>query len=119
VGPYLRLPARGEPEIVHAAVPADASVVEFGCGTGRISTPLAHLGHRVVGVDESPETLAECCDIETVGSSIEELDLDERFDVVLLASHLINAPVPQRTRLLESARRHLAPCRVPILPRGR
>ncbi|GAA2041058.1 class I SAM-dependent methyltransferase [Catenulispora yoronensis] len=105
---YTRLPSRGEAELVHAAVPAGASIVEFGCGTGRISTPLARLGHRVVGVDESPEMLEQCHDIETVCSSIEELELDERFDVVLLASHLVNNVEPHRTRLLRSADRHLA-----------
>jgi SAM-dependent methyltransferase len=102
---------------VHAAVPAGASIIEFGCGAGRISTPLARLGHRVVGVDESPEMLALCREIETVRSSIEELDLDERFDVVLLASHLVNAPEPQRTAFLKAARRHLSPNGVVVVQR--
>ncbi|HET9172019.1 MAG TPA: ADP-ribosylglycohydrolase family protein [Actinospica sp.] len=116
---YRRLPSRGESEIVHAAVPAKASIIELGCGTGRISTLLAHLGHRVVGVDESPEMLAACKDIETVRSSVEELDLGERFDVVLMASHLVNASESQRTKLLESARRHLAPGGTLVLQRHR
>jgi SAM-dependent methyltransferase len=116
---YLQLPARGEPEIVHSAVRTNASVIELGCGTGRISTPLARLGHRVVGVDESPEMLASCRGIETVCCSIEELNLGERFDVVLLASHLVNAPGPQRTMLLESARRHLAPDGTVVVERHR
>jgi SAM-dependent methyltransferase len=116
---YRRLSSRGEPEIVHAAVPENASIVEFGCGTGRISTPLARLGHPVVGVDESPEMLEHCSGIRTVCSSIEELDLDERFDVVLLASHLVNSPEPQRTTLLEVARRHLAPGGTVVLQRHR
>jgi len=50
---YALLPALGEPEIVHAAVPEDASILELGCGTGRILRPLAQLGHPVLGVDES------------------------------------------------------------------
>jgi SAM-dependent methyltransferase len=33
-------------------------VVELGCGTGRIALPLARSGHRVTGVDISPEMLA-------------------------------------------------------------
>src|SRR5580698_7250089 len=92
---YALLPTLGEPEIVHGAVPAGASILELGCGTGRISTPLAQLGHRVVGVDESAEMLALCTGIETVQSSIEALELAERFDVVLLPSHLINSPDAQ------------------------
>ena len=116
---YTRLPARGEPELVHAAVPAGAGIVEFGCGTGRISTPLARLGHRVVGVDESPEMLALCREIETVRSSIEEAELGERFDAVLLASHLVNSPGEQRTGFLEAARRHLAPGGTVVVQRFR
>ena len=116
---YLLLPSRGEAELVHAAVPEHANVIELGCGTGRISTPLARLGHRVVGVDESAEMLEQCREIETVRSSIEELDLVERFDVVLLPSHLVNSPEPLRTQLLESARRHLAPSGKVVIQRHR
>jgi SAM-dependent methyltransferase len=114
---YRRLPAAGEPEIVHAAVPAGSSVLELGCGTGRIATPLARLGHRVVGVDESAEMLACCRRIETVRSSIQDLDLDERFDVVLLPSHLVNAGDEVRPVFLDACRRHLAPGGVVVLQR--
>src|SRR5258707_15318454 len=62
---YGRLSAAGEPEIVHAAVPAGSSVLELGCGTGRISTGLARLGHPVAGVDESGEMLRPRREIET------------------------------------------------------
>ena len=115
---YARISAMGEPEIVHAAIPAEASVLELGCGTGRISTPLAGLGHRVVGVDESAEMLAAATGIETVQASIQQLRLAERFDAVLLPSHFINAPEEkQRTDFLEACRRHLAPGGVVILQR--
>jgi SAM-dependent methyltransferase len=116
---YGQLPAAGEPEIVHAAVPAGSSVLELGCGTGRISTGLARLGHRVVGVDVSAEMLARCREIETVRSSIQHLDLAECFDVVLLPSHLINADDPLRTVFLETCRRHLAPGGVVVVQRHR
>jgi hypothetical protein len=42
---YALLPVFGEPEIVHQAVPQGASILELGCGTGRILRPLAALGH--------------------------------------------------------------------------
>ena len=117
---YAQLESRGEPQIVHGAVPAGASILELGCGTGRISTPLARMGHRVVGVDESAEMLAQCTGIETVQSSIQGLDLTERFDVVLLPSHLINSPNEQeRSALLQTCRRHLAPGGVVIVQRHR
>lgn len=46
VGFYALLPTLGEPEIVHAAVPTDASILELGYGTERILRPLVALGHR-------------------------------------------------------------------------
>ena len=54
---YALLPPMGEPSIVHSAVPEGASILELGCGTGRILRPLADLGHPVLGVDESPAML--------------------------------------------------------------
>ncbi|MET7397761.1 class I SAM-dependent methyltransferase [Dactylosporangium sp. NPDC005572] len=104
---YALLPPAGEPEIVHAAIPARASVLELGCGTGRILRPLAALGHPVTGVDESPEMLAHAADLDTVCARIQHLDLARRFDAVLLASHLVNTPSPaDRSALLAAARRH-------------
>ena len=115
---YAQLKVAGEPEIVHAAIPAGASVLELGCGSGRISTPLAELGHRVLGVDGSAEMLALCRGIETVRSEIQQLRLSETFDAVLLASHLINAPDDQQLApLLETCRRHLAPDGIIVIQR--
>ena len=53
VGLYARLPELGEGEAVAAALPAGASVLELGCGTGRITRQLVRLGHRVTAVHES------------------------------------------------------------------
>ena len=55
---------------MHAAVPPGASILELGCGTGRILWPLAALGHPVTGVDDSPEMLARGPDLPTVRSPI-------------------------------------------------
>ncbi len=106
---YALLPTFGEPEIVHAAVPDAASILELGCGTGRILRPLARLGHPVLGVDESPAMLARVADLPTVCSPIETLRLDETFDAVLLASTMINVPPAQRQAFLATCRHHLAP----------
>jgi SAM-dependent methyltransferase len=107
---YAMLSARGEPEIIHEAVGPDASILELGAGAGRVTGPLAALGHAVVAVDESPEMLAHITTARTVCSRIEDLDLQERFDVVLLASHLINVPGDQeRHELLAACARHVSP----------
>ena len=105
---YSLLPTFGEPEIVHAAVPAGASILELGCGTGRILRPLASLGHPVTGVDDSPDMLARNPDLPTVCSPIDALRLDQTFDVVLLASTMINADPATRRGFLATVRHHLA-----------
>src|SRR5579875_442763 len=106
---YALLPPMGEPEVVHEAIPAGASVLELGCGTGRLLRPLAALGHPVLGVDESPAMLAHLADLPTARSTIEALDLGRVFDVVLLASTMINTSPQQRRAFLATCRRHVAP----------
>jgi SAM-dependent methyltransferase len=106
---YLRLPTAGEPELIHAAVPPGASILDLGSGVGRIADPLVALGHRVVAVDDSPDMLAHVHAAEPVLSTIEALELGERFDAVLLASHLANTPdTTARRALFATARRHAA-----------
>jgi SAM-dependent methyltransferase len=113
---YALLPPGDEPEIVHAAVPAGAAILELGAGAGRLTRPLAALGHPVVAVDESPEMLARLeqrvppgAPVETVCAAIQGLDLGRRFDAVLLASYLVNVPDDAlRLAFLAACRRHLA-----------
>jgi SAM-dependent methyltransferase len=105
---YALLPAFGEPELIHAAIPVGATVLELGAGTGRVTQPLAALGHPVLAVDNSADMLARVRDAETMLADIESLRLDRRFDAVLLASHLINTPDPsQRRALLATAAHHV------------
>jgi SAM-dependent methyltransferase len=103
---YARLPELGEGEIVARVVPAGASVLELGCGTGRITRQLALQGFRVTAVDESAEMLAHVTDAVIVQAPIEGLDLGRRFDAALLASNLVNAEPAQRRAFLEACRRH-------------
>jgi len=103
---YARLPELGEGEIVAPGIPAGASVLELGCGTGRITRQLVRLGYRVTAVDESAEMLAHVRDAETVQAQIEGLDLGRRFDAVVLASNLITAEPEQRRAFLETCRLH-------------
>jgi SAM-dependent methyltransferase len=106
---YAQLPDFGEPAIVHDVIGPGASILELGCGTGRLAHRLVELGHPVVAVDESPEMLAHVRGAETVCARIEGLSLGRRFDAVLLASHLINvADEPIRTALLIACRDHVA-----------
>jgi SAM-dependent methyltransferase len=107
---YRRLAATGEPELIHSAIPAGASILELGCGAGRITHELIRLGHAVTAVDESAEMLAHVRGAEVVRAPIETLELGRSFDCVVLASHFVNELDPKlRRRLLDVCARHVAP----------
>ena len=90
---YRRLPSLGEPELIHALIPPGASVLDLGCGPGRIAGPLAALGHPVTGVDDG-HGMVEALPpgVEGVVADARTVRLGRRFDAVLLASHLVNDP---------------------------
>jgi SAM-dependent methyltransferase len=102
---YLALSGAREAELVASALPANASILELGCGTGRVTHELVARGFRVTAVDESAEMLEHVRGAETVHARIEELDLGRTFDCVLLASHFVNAP--DADVFLDSCARHV------------
>ncbi len=106
---YLQLPYRGEVELIEDEIPAGASILEMGCGVGRITKQLLARGHRVTAVDNSPDMLVHVpSGARTICSDIETLDQSESYDVALLASCLINVPVSAvRLEQLNACRRHL------------
>jgi SAM-dependent methyltransferase len=108
---YLRLPLRGEPELIHGAVDPGASILELGCGVGRVTRGLVALGHPVVAVDNTPEMLRHVRQVtgaEPVLADVFALDLGRRFDAVVLGSHFVDDEDAGRRRtLLEVARRHV------------
>jgi len=106
---YRGQPYLGELDDIEHLLIAGESVLELGCGTGRITRVLLARGHAVTAVDNSADMLdALPCEATPVLCDIESLQLDTRFDVVLLASYLVNLPDPAvRDAILRSARRHL------------
>ena len=106
---YLSLAAGGVPAMLQAAMEPGATVLDLGCGVGRLARPLAALGHPVTGVDESEAMLARATGLEAaIHARLDDLDLGRRFGAVLAASHLINAADPnERERLLATCRRHV------------
>jgi len=108
---YRRLPYQGELDEILPLLAAGASVLELGCGTGRLAAHLAARGHPVVGVDDSAAMLIHLpASVSGVHASIETLALTQHFDVVLLPSHLINHPdAALRASFVACAARHLAP----------
>lgn len=105
-----------------------ASVLELGCGTGRLFAPIARRGlqqradFKVVGLDLSAPLLAAAQEridadaqlraaVRLVRADMSEFELGERFDLVIIAFNGLGFVVgPNRQRLcLEAVRRHLAP----------
>jgi SAM-dependent methyltransferase len=106
---YTRLAVGTEPEVIAAAAPAGAAILELGSGAGRVTHPLIDRGFTVTAVDESAEMLARITGARTVCGPIESLDLGETFDVVLLGSFLVHTSEHgTREALLRSCRRHVA-----------
>jgi SAM-dependent methyltransferase len=108
VAVYAALPTEPELSVVRQHASGRSRVLDLGCGTGRIADPLAADGHVVVAVDESPQMLAEVRVAQQVCAQIQELELDDRFDLVLALSHLVNSPDDVRSRVLATCSRHLA-----------
>ncbi|WP_328909570.1 class I SAM-dependent methyltransferase [Streptomyces sp. NBC_00234] len=106
---YSRLSVGDEPDVIQAAVPAGASILELGCGAGRVTHPLVARGFTVTAVDESRQMLERVRGARTVHGPIESLDLaGETFDVVLLASFLVHTSDHRvREGLLRACRRHV------------
>ena len=99
------------------------SVLELGCGSGRVSVPLARDGHRVVALDQSqpmldalearrarlPAAVRER--IEAVRGDLRDFALRRRFPLVIAAFNVLEH-LYTRVELeacLRAVRRHLAP----------
>lgn len=102
----------GEADFVMAFRPT--SVLDAGCGTGRVAIELARRGVEVVGVDQSAEMLSvareRAPEIRWVLADMAEADLARHFDVVVMAGNvpLFTAPGAQAA-LVAGCARHLRP----------
>jgi SAM-dependent methyltransferase len=81
----------GEADLVSSYRPA--SVLDAGCGTGRVAIELARRGVRVLGVDADPDMItaarAKAPELAWLRADLAVLALDERFDVVVLAGNVV------------------------------
>lgn len=91
VAVYLTLPAEPAFTAVLDHLDPQASVLDLGCGVGRLVNVLARPGRDVWGVDESLAMLAHLSDeVTAVEADLRSLDLSRRFGAVVLASRLVN-----------------------------
>jgi SAM-dependent methyltransferase len=108
---YLKSPYLGEVELFQPWIAAGSSVLELGCGVGRITRVLLARGFRVTAVDNSAEMLAHVpSQASKICADIEDLALETTFDAVIFASCLINIPdAAIRAKQLAKCRDHLKP----------
>lgn len=104
----------GEAEFVTAEVPAPASVLDAGCGTGRVAIRLHELGYDVVGVDLDDSMLEQARlaapELAWHLADLAEVELSRRFDVVLLAGNTLPLLEPGALRrVADRMAAHLAP----------
>jgi SAM-dependent methyltransferase len=93
-----------------------ARVLDLGCGPGLYTSRLARLGHRCVGIDYSPASIAyaraeadgPACRYEL--ADLREAELGADFDLAMLIFGELNVfPAEQAAALLARARAALAP----------
>lgn len=102
----------GEADLVSSYRPR--SVLDGGCGTGRVAIELARRGVDVVGTDLDHDMIAvarsKSPELTWVPADLCELDLVTGFDVVVLAGNVIPYVAAERRPLAVLAcARHLAP----------
>ncbi|MGE3660181.1 MAG: class I SAM-dependent methyltransferase [Pseudonocardia sp.] len=102
----------GEVAFVQAYAPS--SVLDGGCGTGRVAIELARRGVEVVGVDADPDMIAAARSKEPglawVRCDLVDLTLPGLFDVVLLAGNVVPyVAADRRADAVLGCARHLEP----------
>jgi SAM-dependent methyltransferase len=104
----------GEAAFVLTLEPAPASVLDAGCGTGRVAIELARQGIDVVGVDIDASMLAAARQgaptIEWIEHDLATLDLDRTFDAVMMAGNVpLFTPPGTHRAVVAGCARHVAP----------
>lgn len=90
------------------------SVLDAGCGTGRVAVELARRGLDVAGVDLDASMLdvarAKAPDLAWVAADLATVDLGRTFDVVVLAGNVMIFLAPgTEGRVVANLARHVAP----------
>jgi ubiquinone/menaquinone biosynthesis C-methylase UbiE len=93
------------------------TILDMGCGTGRLAAALAERGHRVTGADPSAGMMKVARSrpgaerVTWVDSDSASLALDERFDLIIMTGHVFQVFLEDDDvrATLRTLRRHLAP----------
>jgi SAM-dependent methyltransferase len=90
------------------------SILDAGCGTGRVAIELARRGFEVVGVDLDSSMLAaaraKAPELPFIQADLATLDLGRRFEVVVMAGNVMIFVQPgTEAAVVASLARHLEP----------
>ena len=95
----------GEADFVEQFAPT--SVIDAGCGTGRVGRELANRGLDVVGVDLDPAMLAtarrKAPSVDWRLADLATVDLDRLFDVTIMAGNVMIFLAPGSEPALQGA----------------
>jgi SAM-dependent methyltransferase len=102
----------GEADLVAGYEPR--TVLDAGCGTGRVAIELALRGLDVVGADLDADMLAvareKAPELSWVEADLARLDLGRTFDLVVAAGNvLVFVAAPDRAAAVAACARHLGP----------
>lgn len=102
----------GEADFVGRFSPA--SVLDAGCGTGRVARELARRGVDIVGVDIDPEMLGtareRAPEVRWELGDLATIDLGRTFDVIVMAGNVMIFVAPgTEGAVLANLARHLVP----------
>jgi SAM-dependent methyltransferase len=100
----------GEATLIRSYCPE--SVLDAGCGTGRVAIELSRHGIATCGVDADPSMIAEArrraSELAWIRTNLATLDLERLFDVVVLAGNVpLFCPVAARSALVEACAAHV------------
>jgi len=83
----------GEATFVASLIDPPASVLDAGCGTGRVGSRLAELGYDVVGADPDEQMLAVARErspkLDWRVAGLADMSLGTTYDVVVIAGNVI------------------------------
>jgi ubiquinone/menaquinone biosynthesis C-methylase UbiE len=106
-------------ELAREAAALGQPVLELGCGTGRVTIPIAQAGVEVVGLDNAPAMLnvarrkaaAAALDVRWVQGDMRSFALDQRFGLVIIPfrSFLHLLTEADQLNCLACIRKHLLP----------
>jgi SAM-dependent methyltransferase len=104
----------GEADFLDALLAPGASVLDAGCGTGRVAIELSRRGFDVVGADIDASMLAtarRAAPEQTwVESDLRALDLARTFDVVAMAGNvMLFTPAGTHAAVVAGCARHVVP----------